>query len=56
MRIIMRDVYKIRKDVLIAEVYDEDYARILCKMLNLSKGLNDSNVFYQVVEDNFKIK
>ena len=55
MRIIRRHAYKREKDVLIAEVYDEQEANRICRMLNLAKELKTSQYFYQVVTDDYRL-
>lgn len=56
MRIIRRDNYKKAKDEIIAEVYEENIAKNLCRILNANARLNGSHFFYQVVSDKFKIE
>ena len=52
MKIIKRCNYKIKADELICVNLSEEYAKIICKILN--EKHEDGNYFFQVVSDNFE--
>lgn len=55
MKILIRDLYKMKPDELFCMGVDEEYANELCKMLNNSSMKMDGK-YYQVVSDDFKIE
>lgn len=54
MKILIRDLYKMKPDELFCMGVDEEYANELCKMLNNSSMKLDGK-YYQAVSDDFKI-
>ena len=54
MKILVRDLYKMKPDKLFCMGVDEEYANELCKMLNNNSSMKMDGKYYQVVSDDFK--
>lgn len=56
MQIIKRDNYKMKPDQVVITGLNEEFSKLLCKMLNDSREGDNTKYYYQVVSDEFKVE